>query len=51
MFDKDGNGFISPEELRSAMYDLGERLNDKQLRDMVKAADLNGDGLIDYKGG
>lgn len=50
VFDKDGNGFITPSELRLAMSDLGENLTDKQLQDMVIAADLDGDGRINYRG-
>ena len=50
VFDRDNNGYITRNELRMAMLDLGERLNDKQLQDMMDAADVNGDGVIDYKG-
>ncbi len=49
-FDKGGNGRISMKELRRMMGQLGERLTDDELDDMMKEADLNGDGQIDLKG-
>ena len=49
-FDKGGNGRISMKELRSMMGQLGERLTDDELDNMMKEADLNGDGQIDFKG-
>ncbi len=50
LFDKDGNGFISAEELILAMKNLGEHLTDAEVNDMIKEADVNGDGEIDYDG-
>ncbi|XP_053382127.1 calmodulin-beta-like isoform X2 [Mercenaria mercenaria] len=48
-FDKDGNGFIEAKELRIAMKKLGESLTDKELEDMMKQADVDGDGKINYE--
>jgi calmodulin len=31
VFDKDGNGTISPEELKSVLKQLGETLSDKEI--------------------
>lgn len=50
VFDKDGNGLISSEELRNAMINLGEKMTEEEADEMVAAADSNGDGFIDYKG-
>ncbi|KAL2270086.1 hypothetical protein VTJ83DRAFT_2270 [Remersonia thermophila] len=47
-FDKDGSGTISTEELRSVLKSLGENLTDAELDEMIKLADHNGDGQIDY---
>jgi len=47
-FDANGDGFISREELRYAMTRLGESLSDKELDEMVDAADVNKDGKINY---
>ncbi|KAI8521076.1 calmodulin-like 3 [Branchiostoma belcheri] len=49
VFDKDGNGFISSEELRHVMTNLGEKLTDEEVEEMIDAADINGDGQIDYE--
>ncbi|KAK4629180.1 Calmodulin [Fulvia fulva] len=49
VFDKDGSGTISAEELKAVMKTLGEDLSDKELDEMLKEADTDGDGTIDYK--
>ncbi|CEP17845.1 hypothetical protein [Parasitella parasitica] len=48
VFDKDGNGYITPDELRSVMTNLAQKLTQKELDEMIKEADKNGDGMIDY---
>lgn len=48
-FDKDGNGMIDAKELRIAMKKLGECLTDQELDDMMRQADVDGDGKIDYE--
>lgn len=50
VFDKDGNGFISAAELRHVMISLGEKLTEEEVDEMIKEADTNGDGQIDYDG-
>jgi calmodulin len=49
-FDKDGNGFISAAELRQVMTNLGEKLTDEEVDEIMKEADTDGDGQINYKG-
>lgn len=49
-FDKNGDGVISASELRQVMQHMGERLNDKEIDDMIKEADMDGDGQINYVG-
>lgn len=48
VFDRNGDGFITEEELRQALLNLGERLTGEQLKDMIAVADKDGNGLIDY---
>ncbi|KAL1841148.1 hypothetical protein VTJ49DRAFT_7373 [Mycothermus thermophilus] len=48
VFDKDGSGTISTEELRSVLKSLGENLTDAELDEMIQLADRDGDGQIDY---
>lgn len=50
VFDKDGNGLITASEIRQAMSNLGMVLDDNQIHQMIKAADVDGDGQINYKG-
>ena len=47
VFDKDGSGTISSDELRNVLKSLGEDLTDEELDEMLKLADRNGDGTID----
>ena len=46
MFDKDGNGFISAAELRHVMTNLGEKLTDEEVDEMIREADIDGDGQV-----
>ncbi|KAI8597479.1 putative calmodulin [Dissophora ornata] len=49
VFDKDGNGFISAAELRHVLTNLGERLTDSEVDEMIHEADVDGDGQINYE--
>jgi len=49
MFDKDGSGQISIQELKQVMHSLGERLTDRELEEMIHEADNNGDGEINFE--
>ncbi|XP_062181829.1 calmodulin-2/4-like isoform X2 [Phragmites australis] len=48
VFDQDQNGFISRNELRHVLENLGERLSDEELAEMLREADVDGDGQINY---
>lgn len=50
VFDKDGDGKISAEELKHVMLNLGEKLTDEELDEMIKEADIDGDGEVNYEG-
>lgn len=50
VFDKNNDGLISSIELRHVMTNLGEKLSDEEVDDMIKEADLDGDGMVNYEG-
>ena len=50
VFDRDGNGYISAAELRHVMTNLGEKLTDDEVDEMIREADIDGDGQVNYEG-
>ncbi|XP_077987619.1 neo-calmodulin-like [Glandiceps talaboti] len=49
VFDRDGNGYISASELRYVMMNLGEKLSDDEVDEMIREADIDGDGQVNYQ--
>jgi calmodulin len=49
VFDRDKNGFITRDELKSAMQIIGETLTDSDLDLLLKATDIDKDGKINYE--
>jgi len=49
VFDKDGSGTISADELRQVMRSLGENLTDREIDEMIREADKDDNGTIDYE--
>ncbi|KFK40244.1 hypothetical protein AALP_AA3G348900 [Arabis alpina] len=47
MFDKNGDGRITKEELNDSLENLGIFMPDKDLIQMIKKMDANGDGCVD----
>ena len=47
--DINGDNYVTFDELKQIMMEVGENLNDKQLKDMVKEADKDGDNRINFK--
>jgi len=51
VFDANSDGFIDATELRAAMRELtGDALTDDDVNAMIRSADHDGDGLINYEG-
>lgn len=49
VFDENKDGFISQTELKRAMSNLGETLTDRDISKMMKEADTDGDGRINFE--
>ena len=49
VFDRDENGFISADELKNTMTNLGEKMSDEEVMEMIREADFDGDGQINYE--
>jgi len=49
VFDKDGQGYISAQELRHVMTNLGEKLSEEEVDMMLKEAHIGDDGMIAYR--
>ncbi|XP_022755155.1 calmodulin-like protein 3 [Durio zibethinus] len=47
-FDKNGDGFITKQELRESLKNIRMFLTEKEVEEMVLKVDANGDGLIDF---
>jgi calmodulin len=50
LIDIDADGFITIQDLYQLMMGIGEMLTDDELSELLKAADNDGDGMINYKG-
>ena len=50
VFDKEGNGFVTQDELKKVMQSMGEVLNDDEMKEMIKDMNVNTDGTINYEG-
>lgn len=49
IFDKNGDGFIEVNELSRVMTELGEKLSEEEVKQMLAVADVDKDGKINYK--
>ncbi|CAN1312756.1 Probable calcium-binding protein CML16 [Linum perenne] len=47
-FDRDGNGYITTAELAGSMAKMGHPLSYKELSEMMRQADTNGDGVLSF---
>ncbi|XP_064622750.1 calmodulin, striated muscle-like [Lineus longissimus] len=49
IFDTKDHGYITLMDLKNVMISLGEKLSDAELEDMIKEADANNDGKIQFE--
>jgi calmodulin len=50
VFDKNGDGYINASELKHVMTTLGEKLTEEEVIEMIREADIDGDGKVNYEG-
>ncbi|XP_065065076.1 neo-calmodulin-like [Rhopilema esculentum] len=48
VFDQDGNGVITANELRSILGSLGQSTTEAEVMDMVNSIDADGNGIIEF---
>ena len=41
---------VTAEEIKTVMHSIGQKLTIEEAQEMVEKGDLNGDGVLDYKG-
>ena len=49
VFDREGNGYITSQELKHVMLKVADELTEEKVDAMIKQADVNGDGQIEYE--
>ena len=49
LFDRNGDGVISADELRLVMLNLGEPMTAQEAEDMIGQVDEDGDGSVNFK--
>ncbi|PHU02585.1 Calmodulin [Capsicum chinense] len=49
IFDKDQNEFFSTAELRHVMTNVGKKLTDEEVEEMIREVDIVGDGQVNHK--
>ena len=48
VFDADASGYITADELRRILMDIGEDVSEEEMNQLILEADLDGNGRIDY---
>jgi len=49
MFDKEGNGYLSVPDLRHVLTQMGEKLSDPEVDELLQSANYAGESSINYK--
>ena len=49
MFDNYGTGLINLLQMRNALQNLGEKLRDEELDELLREADIDADGNVNYE--
>lgn len=49
VFDKDGSGYIAQGELRYVLTNLGEKLSDAEVDELLKGVEVDSNGRVNYE--
>ncbi|KAJ3059960.1 hypothetical protein HDU99_006119 [Rhizoclosmatium hyalinum] len=49
IFDKNGDGFITNDELKFALAQQGDNLSDEEIAEVIRECDVDGDGKLNYE--
>ena len=49
IFDQYGTGMVNLLQMRSALQNLGEKLRDEELDELLREADIDADGNVNYE--
>ena len=50
VFDRDNTGFISAAELKHVLTNIGEKLSDKEVDELIREIDVDRNGQVNYEG-
>lgn len=48
VFDRNGDGYVNAAELRHVLTHIGEKLDEDEVDDLLREADIDGEGQIKY---
>ncbi|XP_053395923.1 calmodulin-like isoform X2 [Mercenaria mercenaria] len=48
VFDREGTGYLDAKQLKHVLLNLGEKLDEKEVDELLKEADLDADGQLNY---
>ncbi|CAF0752818.1 unnamed protein product [Brachionus calyciflorus] len=49
MFDNFGNGLVNLQQMRNALQNLGEKLRDEEIDEMIRESDIDAEGNVNYE--
>ncbi|KAJ3016659.1 UNVERIFIED_CONTAM: calmodulin-like 3 [Siphonaria sp. JEL0065] len=49
IFDKNGDGFVTNDELKFAMAQQGDNLSDEEIAEIIREMDVDGDGKLNFE--
>ena len=49
MFDNYGNGLVNLMQMRNALQNLGEKLRDEEMDELLREADIDAEGNVNYE--